>query len=91
MSDQHRRVMTSKGDPLGSVVKTKRDRKRITNLYDPMMPLGMSSFISPPGHRVAYYIAPPDVTADKQEDKPASKGRNARIRAYKRAKKAQAN
>jgi len=59
MSEQHRRVMTSNGDPLGTIVKTKRARKRITKLYDPMTPLGGHSFISPPGHRVAYYIASP--------------------------------
>lgn len=86
----HRRVMTSNGDPLGTVLKTKRARKRITTLYDPTMPLGMPSFISPPGHPVAYFIAPSDERGAKQEDTP-SKGRNARRHAYKRAKKAQAN
>jgi hypothetical protein len=55
----HRRVITSNGDPLGAILKTKRDRKRIAKYQDPMMPAGMSSYISPPGHRVAYYIAPP--------------------------------
>jgi len=71
--EDHRRVMTSNGDPLGTILKTKRDRKRLAKYQDPMMPLGMPSYISPPGHRVAYFIAPPSHPEEKSPTQGASR------------------
>ena len=61
----HRRVKSSNGDPLGSIIQAKRARKRLAKYQDPMMPVGMPSYISPSGHPVAYFVVPPSHPVEK--------------------------